>query len=85
MSSKDDLTLGLPTLDKILEPNLLEPLLSLNTLVKKKLYYNLVPADKAKLKKNIIGNIGERNVIKGKRIRERLKAYIGFLTDVTKD
>ena len=69
----------------MLEPNSLEPLLSLNTLVKKKPYYIIVPTNKAKLKKNIIGNIGERNVIKGKRIKERLKAYIGFLTNVTKD
>ena len=63
MSSKDDLTLGLPTLDKMLEPNLLEPLLSLNTLVKKKLYYIIVLANKDMLKKKIVSNIGERNII----------------------
>jgi len=45
----------------------------------------MVLTNKAKLKKNIISNIGERNVIKGKRLKERLKAYVGFLTDVTKD
>ena len=47
----------------MLEPNLLEPLLFLNTLVKKKLYYIIVPANKDKLKKNIVGNIGGRNVV----------------------
>ena len=45
----------------------------------------MVPTNKAKLKKNIIGNIVERNVVKGKRLKEHLKAYAGFLTDVTKD
>ena len=63
LSSKNDLTLGLPTLDKTLEPNLLEPLLSLNTSVKKKLYYIIVLANKDKLKKKIVSNIGERNVV----------------------
>jgi hypothetical protein len=85
LSSKDDLTLGLPTLDKTLEPDLLEPLPSLNTSVKKKPHYIMVPANKAKPKKNIIGDVEERNIIKGKRVKERLKAYIGFLTDVIKD
>jgi hypothetical protein len=41
------------------EPNLLKPLPSLNTSVKKKLYYIMVPADEDKLKKKIVGNIGE--------------------------
>jgi hypothetical protein len=60
LSSKDDLALGLSTLDEILEPDLLKPLLlSLNTLVKKKPYCIIVPTKEAKLKKNIIGNIGE--------------------------
>jgi hypothetical protein len=45
----------------------------------------MVLTNKAKLKKNIVGDIGERNVIKGKRYKERLKAYIGFLTDVTEN
>ena len=67
------------------EPNLLKPLLSLNTLVKKKLYYIIVLTNKAKLKKNIIGNIGEQNIVKGKRLKGCLKAYIGFLTNITKD
>jgi hypothetical protein len=69
----------------MLEPNLLEPLPLLNTLVKKKLYYIIVLANKDKLKKNIINNIGELNIIKGKRLKEYLKAYIGFLTNITKD
>jgi len=30
----------------------------------------MVPTNKAKLKKNIISNIGERNVIKGKRLKK---------------
>jgi hypothetical protein len=63
LSSKDDLTLGLPTLDKTPEPDLLEPLLSLKTSAKKKLYYIIVLANKAELKKKIVGNIGERNVV----------------------
>ena len=45
----------------------------------------MVLTNKAKLKKNIISDIGERNVVKGKRLKERLKAYIGFLTNITKD
>jgi hypothetical protein len=84
-SSKDNLTLGLPTLNKMLEPNSLEPLPSLKTLAKKKLYYIIVPANKVELKKKIVGNIEERNVIQGKRLKERLKAYVGFLANVTKD
>jgi len=83
LSSKDDLALGLSTLNKILKPNLPKPLLpSLNTLVKKP-YYILVPTNKAKLKKKINGNIGEQNVVKGKRLKGRLKIYVGFLTNVT--
>ena len=59
LSSKDNSTLGLPTLNKTPEPNLLEPLLlSLNTLAKKP-YYIMVLINKAKLKKKINGNIGE--------------------------
>jgi hypothetical protein len=69
----------------MLEPNLPEPLPSLNTSVKKKPYYIIVPANKAKPKKNIVSNIEERNIVKGKRVKERLKAYIGFLTNVIKD
>jgi len=83
LSSKDDLALGLSTLDKILEPNLPEPPpLSLNTSAKKP-HYVLVPTNKAKLKKKINGDIGEQNVVKGKRLKGQLKIYVGFLTDVT--
>ena len=60
MGSRDDLALGLPTLDKILEPNLPEPLPSLTTSVKKKPYSIIVLTIKAKLKKKINGDIGER-------------------------
>jgi ribosome-binding protein aMBF1 (putative translation factor) len=59
--------------------------LSLNTSIKKKPYYIIVLANKAKLKKNIISNIEEQNIIKEKRVKERLKAYAGFLTNVIKD
>ena len=72
-SSKDDLAVGLPTLDKILELNykeppllpidleesLLLPIESLNTLANKKLNYMMVFNEEAELKKKIIGNIGE--------------------------
>ena len=82
-SFKDNLVLGLFTLDKTLKLNYRAPLLlpidigeslslptdlgeslsllveSLNTLVKKKLYYIIVPAKEAKLKKKINSNIGE--------------------------
>ena len=64
-SFKDDLAIGLPTLDKTLEPNykvppllpidleesLLPPTESLNTLVNKKLNYIMVFNKEAKLKK----------------------------------
>ena len=83
-SFKDNLALGLLTLDKTLEPNYRAPLLlpidigesllppteSLNTLVKKKLYYIMVPTKEAKLKKKIDSNIGEQNVVIGKRIKK---------------
>ena len=85
MSFKDDLIPGLLTLDEILKPDLLKPLqLSSNTLVKK-LYYIIVLTNKAKLKKKINSNIGEQNVVKGKRLKGRLKVYIGFLINITRD
>ena len=60
----------LSILNKILKPSLLEPLLlSLNTLAKKKLYFIIVLINKAKLKKKINSNIGEQNVVKGKRLK----------------
>ena len=72
-SFKDNLVLRLPTLRETLKPNykaslslpidpkefLSPPAKSLNTLAIKKLYYVIVPVEKAKLKKKIIGNIGE--------------------------
>ena len=42
----------------------------LNTLVKKKLYYKMVPTKKAKPKKKIDGDIGEQNIVIGKRIKK---------------
>jgi hypothetical protein len=45
----------------------------------------MVPSNKAKPKKNIVGNVEERNVVKGKRLKGRLKTYVGFLTNVTED
>ena len=46
------------------------PIESSNTLVKKKPYYIMVPVEEAKLKKKINGNIGEQNVVIGKRIKK---------------
>ena len=108
-SFKDNLTLGLLTLNKTLEPNyrappllpidigeslllptdlresLSPPIESSNTSVKKKPHYIMVPAEEVKPKKKINGNVGEQNMVIGKRIKKQLKAYIGFLADVTKD
>ena len=97
-SSKDDLAPGLLTLDKTLEPHyrappllpidlkksLLPPIKSLNTLVKKSNYI-IVSNKEAEPKKKIIGDIGEQNIITGKRIKKQLKAYIGFLANVIKN
>jgi len=58
------------------------PAESLNTLAKKKPHYEMVPIKEAKPKKKINSNVGEQNVVIGKRIKKRLKAYIGFLADV---
>ena len=43
----------------------------------------MVPAKEAKPKKKINSNVGEQNMVTGKRIKKWLKAYIGFLADVT--
>jgi len=48
----------------------------------KKPHYIIVPTNKAKPKKKINGDIGEQNMVKGKRLKGRLKIYAGFLTDV---
>ena len=95
---KDNLAIGLFTPDKILKPNYRAPLLLLIDLEEsllppieslsnstKKLYYVIVLTEEAELKKNINGDIGEQNVVLGKRIKKRLKAYIGFIADVIKD
>jgi len=65
-----------------LKESLLLPIESLNTLIKKKLHYKIVFIKEAKLKKKINSNVGEQNVVIGKRIKKRLKAYIGFLADI---
>ena len=72
-SFKNNLAVGLPTLNKTLELNhkvpllqpidlkesLLLPAKSLNTLVNKKLNYVMVSDEEVELKKKIFGNIGE--------------------------
>ena len=45
----------------------------------------MISNKEAEPKKKIIGNIGQQNVVIGKRIKKQLKAYIGFLANVTKD
>jgi len=45
----------------------------------------MVPAEEAKPKKKIDNDVGEQNVITGKRIKKWSKAYAGFLADVTKN
>ena len=68
-----------------LKKSLLLPIKSLSTLAKKKPYYIIVPTKEAKLKKKINSNVGEQNTVIGKKIKIQLKAYIGFLTNITKD
>ena len=69
-------TPGLLTLDKIPElsfrESLLPPIKSLSTLVKKKPYYKMVSTKEAKPKKKINSNIGEQNIVTGKRIKKQL-------------
>ena len=45
----------------------------------------MVPTKEAEPKKNINGDIGEQNVVLGKRIKKWLKAYAGFIANVIKD
>ena len=45
----------------------------------------MVLTDEAKPKKKIDGDIGEQNIVKGKRLKGQLKAYTGFFADITKD
>ena len=72
---KDNLISGLPTLDKTPElsskESLLLPIESLSTLAKKS-HYMMVPIKEAKPKKKINSNIGEQNIIIGKKIKKRL-------------
>jgi len=98
-SSKDDSAPGLPTPDETPEPNHgappslptdpgespSPPAESSNASVKKKPHYVMVPAEEAEPKKKINGDVGEQNVVTGKRIKKRSKAYAGFLADVIKD
>ena len=85
LSSKDDSTPGLPTPDETPEPDSLEPPPpSLSTSAKKP-HYVMVPTDEAEPKKKIDGDVGEQNVVKGKRLKGRSKAYAGFLAEVTRD
>ena len=51
----------------------------------KKPHYIIVLTDKAEPKKKIDGDIGEQNIVKGKRLKGQLKAYTNFLADITKD
>ena len=45
----------------------------------------MVLAKKAKLKKKIISNIREQNIVIEKRIKKWSKAYIGFVANVIKN
>ena len=56
-----------------------------NTSANKKPHYVIVFAEEAKPKKKIDGDVGEQNVITGKRIKKQSKAYAGFLADITKN
>ena len=53
-----------------LEESLLLPIKSLNTLVNKKLNYIMVSDEEAEPKKKIIGDVGEQNIVTGKRIKK---------------
>ena len=83
-SFKDDLAIGLPTLNKTpelnykaplllptdLEESLLPPVESLNTSVNKKLNYIMVSNKETGPKKKIVSDIEEQNVVTGKRIKK---------------
>ena len=45
----------------------------------------MVSNKEAEPKKKIVGDIGEQNVVTGKRIKKQLKAYTGFLANIIKD
>ena len=63
----------------------LPPIEFLNSLIKKKLYYKIVPTKEAELKKKINSDIGEQNIIIKKSIKKQLQAYAGFLANITND
>ena len=88
-SSKDNSAAGLPTPDKTPEPSSRAspspPAESSSTSANKKPHYVMVPAEEAEPRKKINGDVGEQNVIKGKRIKKQSQAYAGFLADVTKN
>ena len=75
-SFKNNSVLGLFTLDETLKlsfkASLLPPVELSSTLVKKKLYYIIVPTEEARPKKKINSNIGEQNIVTGKRIKKEL-------------
>jgi hypothetical protein len=53
-----------------LEESLSPPAELSSTLVKKKPHYKIVPTEEAEPKKKINGNIGEQNMVIGKRIKK---------------
>jgi hypothetical protein len=85
LSSKDDSTPGLPTPDETPEPDSPEPPPPSSNTSAMKPHYVMVPTDEAEPKKKIDGDVGEQNVVTGKRTKGRSKAYAGFLADVTRD
>ena len=72
--SKDDSAPGLPTPDETPEPSSREsplpPAESSSSSAKRKPHYEMVPTEEAEPKKKINGNIGEQNVVIGKRIKK---------------
>ena len=75
-SSKDNLVLGLLTLDKTpklsFKASPLPPVELSSTLVKKKPHYIIIPTEEAGPKKKISSNIEEQNIVTGKRIKKEL-------------
>ena len=78
--SKNNLAPGLPTLDKTLKLTfrafLLPPTELLSILVKKKLYYKIVPTKEAKLKKKINGNIKKQNIVIKKGLKSNYRPIL---------
>ena len=87
-SFKDNSTTRLSTPNKT--PKLsfrvsLSPPTKSSSILAKKLHYIIIPAEETKPKKKINGNIKEQNVVIKKIVKKQLKAYAGFLTDITKN